>query len=150
MTTTDPANASCRPAASLRERSAASADATSDDDQQLADFDADVEREQRPAERARRQIHLAQHVGEAEAVDEAERERDPGAHVAAAADQQVVGADVDDAERDGRLDDPRRRLTMLSAASDSVMLCATVNAVTTTASCRIVPPSSSRPTRNSR
>ena len=80
-----------------------------DDDQQLADFDAEVEREQRPAERARRQIHLAQHVGEAEAVDEAERERDPRAHVAAAADQQVVGADVDDAERDRRLDDPRRR-----------------------------------------
>ena len=42
-------------------------------------------------------------------MDEAERERDPGAHVAAAADQQVVGADVDDAQRDRRLDDPRRR-----------------------------------------
>ena len=109
MTTTDPANASCRPAASLRERSAASAERDDDDDQQLTDFDAEVEREQRPAERARRQIHLAQHVGEPEAVDEAEGERNPGAHVAAAADQQVVGADIDDAERDRRLDDARRR-----------------------------------------
>ena len=80
-----------------------------DDDEQLADLDPDVEREERPAERARRQIHLAQHVGEPEAVDEAERERDPRAHVAAVPDQQVVGADVDDAQRDGRLDDARRR-----------------------------------------
>ena len=31
------------------------------------------------------------------------------ADVAAAADEQVVGADVHDAERDGRLDHPRRR-----------------------------------------
>ena len=79
------------------------------DDQQLADFHAGVEREQRPAERPRRQIHLAQHVREAEAMDEAERERNPGADVAAVADQQVVGADVDDAQRDGRLDQARRR-----------------------------------------
>jgi hypothetical protein len=42
-------------------------------------------------------------------VDEAEGERNPGADVASTADQQVVGADVDDAERDRRLDDPRRR-----------------------------------------
>ena len=83
MTTTDPATASWRPAVSLRERSAASARGDDDDDQQLTDLDADVEREQRPAERARRQVHLAQHVREAEAVDEAERERDPGADVAA-------------------------------------------------------------------
>ena len=41
-------------------------------------------------------------------------------------------------------------VTMFSAASDSVMLCATVNEVTTSASWRIVPPSSSRPTRKSR
>ena len=41
-------------------------------------------------------------------------------------------------------------VTMFSAASDNVMLCATVNDVTTNASWRIVPPSSRRPTRNSR
>ena len=41
-------------------------------------------------------------------------------------------------------------LTMFSAASESVMLCATVNDVTMTASWRTVPPSSSSPTRNSR
>ena len=80
-----------------------------DHDQELPDLDADVEREERPAERARGQIHLAQHAGEAEAVYEAERERDPRADVAAVFDQQVVGADVNDAERDRRLDDPRRR-----------------------------------------
>ena len=35
--------------------------------------------------------------------------RDPGAHVPSAVDEQVVRADVDDAERDRRLDDPGRR-----------------------------------------
>ena len=74
-----------------------------------SDFDAEVEREQRPAERARGEVHLAQDVGEAEPVDESEGERDPGADVAAAAHQQVVGADVDDAERDRGLDQTRRR-----------------------------------------
>ena len=80
-----------------------------DHHQQLAELHAEVERKQRPAQRARRQVHLAQHVREAEAVDEAERERDPGAHVAAAPRQQVVGADVDDAQRNRRFDDPCRR-----------------------------------------
>ena len=80
------------------------------DDDELADLDADVEREERPAQRAARQIHLAKHVREPEAVDQAERKGDPRARVAAAgADQQVVGAHVDDAERDGRLDGARRR-----------------------------------------
>ena len=41
-------------------------------------------------------------------------------------------------------------LTMFSAASDSVMLCARVNEVTTMRSWRMDPPSRSRPTRNSR
>ena len=41
-------------------------------------------------------------------------------------------------------------LTMFSAASDSVRLCAAVNIVTMNASWRTVPPRSSRPTRNSR
>ena len=76
-----------------------------DDHEELPDFDADVERKQRPAERARRQVHLPKHVREPEAVNEAEGERNPRPHVASAAHQQVVGADVDDAQRDGRLDD---------------------------------------------
>ena len=105
MTTTDPANTSRRPAVSLRARSSGKGGRDDDDDEELTDFDADVERKQRPAERARRQIHFAQHVREAEAVNEAERERDPRAHVPAAVHEQVVGADVHDAERDGRLDD---------------------------------------------
>ena len=109
ITTIDPAKASCRPAASLRARSAASADATTTTTSSWPISTPTLnENSDQPSARAR-QIHFAQHVGEAEAVDEAERERDPGAHVAAAAHQQVVGADVDDAQRDRRLDDPRRR-----------------------------------------
>ena len=46
-------------------------------------------------------------------MDEAERERNPRPHVASAADHQVVGADVDDAQGDGRLDDVRRRVQEL-------------------------------------
>ena len=108
-TTIDPATTSRRPAASLRRTQRRERRRDDDHDQQLADLHAEVEREQRPAQRPRRQIHLAQDVGEAETVDEAERERDPGAHVPSAVDQQVVRADVDDAEGDRRLDDPRRR-----------------------------------------
>ena len=105
MTTIEPANASRRPAASLRERSAASADATTTTTSSWPISTPRLnENSDQPSAR-RRQVHLAQDVREAEPVDEAERERDPRAHVAAAADQQVVGADVDDAQRDGRLDD---------------------------------------------
>src|SRR5437588_12660090 len=39
-------------------------------------------------------------------MDEPEAERNPRAHVASIANEEVVGADVDDAERDGRLDNP--------------------------------------------
>jgi hypothetical protein len=42
-------------------------------------------------------------------LDEAERERDQRSHVAAAASNEVVGADKDDAERDGGLDHRGRR-----------------------------------------
>ena len=59
---------------------------------------------------ARRQPHLAQDAGEPEAVHEPERERDPGPHVASAAAQDVVGADIDDAERDRRLHDAGGRI----------------------------------------
>src|SRR5579862_1213055 len=38
-----------------------------DDDQQLTDFEPGVERQQRPAERAARQVHLVQRRREAEA-----------------------------------------------------------------------------------
>ena len=41
-------------------------------------------------------------------------------------------------------------VTTLRTASDSVMLCATVKAVTTSSNWRTPPPSSSRPMRNSR
>ena len=79
-----------------------------DDDHRLADLDAEVEREERDAQRAVGESRFAQHAREPEAVHEAEDERDPRADVAALrAGQQVVGADVDDAQGDGRLDDAR-------------------------------------------
>ena len=93
ITMMEPANASRRPAASLRDRIQMNSDATSTTNDELTNLDADVEREQRPAERAAGQIHLAKHVREPEAVDQAERKRDPRARVApAGADEQIVRA----------------------------------------------------------
>jgi hypothetical protein len=71
---------------------------------QLSELDAEVEREQRPAQRLPRQPELAQHVGEAETVHQAEDERNPGTRVAAMPADQVVSADEDDTQRDRRLD----------------------------------------------
>ncbi|MNC98120.1 hypothetical protein D3C83_159880 [compost metagenome] len=47
------------------------------DDQQLADLDAEIEREQRPAKRRLRQSKFLQHVCEAEAVNQAEGQGEP-------------------------------------------------------------------------
>ena len=148
MTTIEPANATRSPATSLRRRIAASSARDEQHDGELADLDADVEREQRPAERLARKPELAQHVGEAEAVDQAEDERHPRAEIAAVAPDQVVGADEHDAQGDRRLDDAGRRRDHVSAASDSVTLWPIVNAVTICTSATQVPPSSSSPTRN--
>jgi len=86
------------PRASSRARSAASADATTAtasswpiSTPMLIEISAAV------SARAGR-IHRAQRVGVAEAVDQTEGAGDERADVAAVADQQVVGADVDDAE----------------------------------------------------
>ena len=46
------------------------------DDRELADFDAEIERDQRQQQRSLRQAEIGQHAGEAEAVDQAEAERD--------------------------------------------------------------------------
>ena len=51
------------------------------DHEELADFDAYIKGEQRPAKRPPRQLHFPEHVREPEAVDEAERERDPRSDV---------------------------------------------------------------------
>ena len=67
------------------------------DDDDLSEFDADVERRERPAQRARRQVHLAQNVRKSEAVNETEGKSDPRAHVAAALREQIVGSDINDA-----------------------------------------------------
>ena len=109
MTTIDPAKATRYPRAALRRRIAARTLATSTTMRELPDLDADVEREERPAERLVGQAELAQDVGESEAVDQAEDERHPGAQIAAVAAHQVVGADEHDAERNRRLDDGGRR-----------------------------------------
>src|SRR3989442_10792749 len=61
-------------------------------DRGLADLDSRVERHERPAEVTARETQVAQDVGEAEAVDQPERERDPGAHVAPLRGQEVVQA----------------------------------------------------------
>src|SRR5207248_11162034 len=78
-------------------------------DQDLAQLHADVETQERPRERSVRQSELAEHAGEAESVDEPERERDSRAPVAAARTRaKILEADVDDAERDQGLDDAPR------------------------------------------
>src|SRR5439155_8558614 len=80
-----------------------------DDGQQLSDFDADVECEQRPSERAARQVHRFEHVREPESMNEPERERNPCSNVSSPPHHEIVGADVDDAERNRGLDDASRR-----------------------------------------
>jgi hypothetical protein len=92
----------------------AQGDAQRNDQRQLAQLDADVEPEQRPAQRRLRQPELAQDGREPEAVDEPEDAGQDGPEVAAAgrilaAGQQVVHADQHHAERDRRLDERRRR-----------------------------------------
>src|SRR5262249_59427923 len=79
-------------------------------DASLSDFDAGIEGEKRPGEGLSWQPELAQHAREAEAVHEAEAGGDRRAAVALAVrpTQQVVDSDIDDAERDDRLDEPRR------------------------------------------
>ena len=80
---------------------------------ELAELDAEVEAEQRPAQRVLRQAELAQDRREAEAVDQPEQAGHPRPEIAAGrrrvADQQVVDADQHDAQRDERLDERRRR-----------------------------------------
>ena len=85
------------------------------DEQELACLDAQVEEQQRDRDVALRQPDLAQGAGEAEAVQQPERERhDPG-HPRARPDPPVtrvhdLGGDEHDAERDHRLDRLRRHV----------------------------------------
>ena len=78
------------------------------------------------AECLSRQAELAQHVGEAETVHQAEDKRNPGTRIAAMPAQQVVRADEDDTERDRWLDqacwwrhDAERRQRQRNAVPDS-------------------------------
>src|ERR1043166_1912613 len=80
-----------------------------DDDEKLADLDAYIKGEERPAQCPPRQLHFTQDVGESEPVNEAERERNQAPHIAAVLREKVVGPDVDDAQRNRRLNQPRRR-----------------------------------------
>ena len=76
---------------------------------ELTDLDAEVEREERPAQVASGQLHLPQRVREAEPVDQAEGAGGQDAPFAAGPGAQVVDADVDDAQGNQRLDQCRRR-----------------------------------------
>ena len=51
-------------------------------DRKLSDFDAQVEPEQRPPELPHAEIEFTEHAGKAEAVQQAERKREPGAATA--------------------------------------------------------------------
>ena len=105
----EPANASRRPACSLRDRSAASADATTTTTSSWPISTPTLnENSDQPSARAGRSISRSTLAKpnpwmkpNANAIHA--RTSRPSLH------QQVVGADVDDAERDGRLDEARRR-----------------------------------------
>src|SRR5215510_3407111 len=81
------------------------------DDAHLPDLHAEIEREERPAQRPARQAEFPQHARESEAMHEAEEERYPGARIPARlAYHEVVNADINNAQRNGRLDKARRRI----------------------------------------
>ena len=100
------------------------------DEQELTDFDADVEEKQRQRNRPFRQADVAQRPGESEAVQQTERERhDPrpprGRSRPPLPAVDDLRGDEHDAERDDGLDRRHRaRERMPSVAAASVMLCA--------------------------
>ncbi len=84
-------------------------------EQQLARLDAEVEEQQRQRNLGRGQTDLAERARKAQAVQQAEGEGDqPGEPVGEAeptvAAAQDLGAEEDDAERDQRIDRPRRHV----------------------------------------
>ena len=123
------------------------------DEQQLADLDADVEEQQRHRDRQPAAAPRRQRAGEAEAVQQAEGEGDdPG--MALRQPRPALAA---------RARSPRRRTrstarstastggtgtrTQPSVAANSVMLCASVNAVMVATSRRVPAPGSAAPAR---
>ena len=78
------------------------------DDERLPDLDAEVEGEERPAERRAWQIHLTQNVRKAEPVDETEtKSEDKTPVVLFPGSEQAVDTHEDNAERDRRFDNTR-------------------------------------------
>lgn len=73
-------------------------------------FDAAIEGEERPAKRLPRERHLSRDVGEAKAVHESEAKREKYARIACFPSEQSMHADENDAERDQRFDQARRRI----------------------------------------
>src|SRR5215471_14589842 len=69
----------------------------------LTDFDTEVEREERPAERTSRKIHLFQDIGESEPMDEPKRKSNPRPNITTFLHQQIVEPDIDNAQGNGRL-----------------------------------------------
>src|SRR5262245_2139990 len=75
------------------------------DHRELAALDTDVERDERGQELRPREAELAQDAGEPHAVEEAEAEHDRNAPGLDLREDQVLDGDVDDRDRDQRLDD---------------------------------------------
>ena len=84
-----------------------------DHDYGLANFDAKIEREQRDAERPIGQAGLPQYVGEPKPCTRPNASATQAERRVLSFRSQVVGADVDDAERDGRLDEAGGRVDNL-------------------------------------
>jgi len=98
----------CSPALERARRAARAGDDDGQrqaDHQQLAELDAEIEREQRQQEPAAWQADLAQHRGESQAVHQPEAEHQKPAPSRRARDQ-VLEADVGDREGDRRFDPP--------------------------------------------
>src|SRR5579864_8117733 len=150
ITTIDPANASWRPADSLRSRSQASADATTTTTISWPISTPRLnEKSDQPSALAGRSISRR-------TLAKPNPWMNPNA--------KAIQARTSRPSRTSRLSAPTYTMlnamagsmiraggdTRLRAASESVMLCAIVNDVTTAVSCRMVPPSRSSPTRNRR
>ena len=118
--------------------------------EELAGLDAEVERDEGEGDLRTRERDLAERAREAKSVHEAERERDAPA-LLGARDEEVLEADIGDRQRDGRLDDARRRGPYAEGGEgEGDRGCARVKAVTTPTSARTRPPTRMRPKRKTK
>ena len=114
---------------------------TQRDEGELPDLDAEIEEQERERNRVLRQADLAERAGEAEAMQQAEREGHeprPARRQARPAAARVHDLDGDEHDRQAIVASTGRpgTWTKPSVAAASVMLCAMVNAVTVMATRR--------------